>query len=79
MSSLFSNLKINFYVSRRSKYVHIGLDFALFTLKDHDKIISEIQDFMFDKLDERFRFCFPRLVPTVKWEYDYIVFKERKD
>ena len=53
----------------------MGLDFALFTLKDHDKITSEIQNFMFDELDERFKFCFPRLVRAVKWEYDYIVFK----
>ena len=79
MSSLFPNLKINFYVSRRSKYIHMRLDFALFTLKDHDRIISEIKDFVFDELNERFNFCFPQLVPTVKWKYNYIVFKKRKD
>ena len=79
MSSFFPNLKINFYVSRRSKYVHMGLDFTLFTLKDHDRINNEIKDFMFDELDELFKFCFPQLVPTVKWKYDYIVFKKRKN
>ena len=57
----------------------MGLDFALFTLKDHDRITSEVKDFMFDELDERFKFCFPQLMPTVKWKYDYIVFKKRKD
>ena len=55
------------------------LDFELFTLKDHDRVISEIRDFIFDELDERFKFLFPQLVPTVKWKYDYIVFKKRKD
>ena len=79
MSSLFPNLKINFYVGRRSKYVHMGLDLVLFTIKDHDRIINEIKDFMFDELNERFKFCIPQLVPTVKWKYDYIVFKKRKD
>ena len=65
MSSLFPNLKINFYISRRSKYVHTGLDFALFTLKDDDRIIDEINGFMFDELDERFKFCFPQLVMEI--------------
>lgn len=70
MSSFFPNLKIKFYVSRRSKYIHMGLDCALFTLKAYDKIIAEIKDFMHDELDERFKFCFPQLVPTVKWKYN---------
>ena len=56
VNSLFPNLNICFYVSRRSKYVHMGLDHALFTLKDYTNIIAEIQDFMFDELDERFTF-----------------------
>ena len=57
----------------------MGLDFALFTLKDHDRIFSEIKDFMFDELDECFKFCFPQLMPIVKWKYDYKVLKKRKD
>ena len=57
-NSLFPNLNIRFYVSRRSKCVHMGLDCALFTLKDHTSIIAEIKDFMFDELDKRFTFCF---------------------
>ena len=32
--------------------MHMGLDLALFTIKDHDKVINEIKDFMFDELDE---------------------------
>ena len=47
-NSLFPNLNIRFYVTRRSKYVHMGLDCALFTLKDYSSIIDEIKDFMFD-------------------------------
>ena len=57
----------------------MGLDFALFTLKDHDRIISKIKDFMFDQLDECFKFCFPQLMPIVKWKYDYKVLKKKKD
>ena len=79
LNSFFPSLNIRFYVSRRSKYVHMGLDYALFTLKDHTNIISEIKDLMFDESDERFTFCFPQLVPTVKWKYDYIIFKRKVD
>ena len=79
MNSLFPNLKLNFYVSKRSKYVHMGLDLPLFSIKDHDRIINEIKEFMFDELDERFKFCFPQLVLTVKWKYNYTKFKKRKD
>ena len=55
----------------------MGLDCALFTLKDYSGIIAEIKDFMFDELDKRFSFCFPQLVPTAKSKYDYIVFKKK--
>ena len=44
----------------------MGLDLALFTIKDHDKVINEIKDFMLDELDERFKFCFAQLVATTK-------------
>ena len=47
--------------------------------KDFDKkeIIAEIKGFMIEGLDERFNFVFPQLVPTVKWKYNYIVFKKK--
>ena len=72
LNSLFPNLNIRFYVSGRSKYVHMGLDCALFTIKDYSGIIAEIKDFMFDEFDKRFSSCFPQLVHTVKWKYDHI-------
>ena len=55
----------------------MGLDCALFTIKGYSGIIAEIKDFMFDELDKRFSFCFPQLVRTVKWKYDYIIFKKK--
>ena len=77
LNSLFPNLSIRFYVSKRNKYVHMDLDCALFTLKDYSDIIAEIKDFMSDKLDKRFSFCFLQLVHTVKWKYDYIILKKK--
>ena len=40
---LFPSLNIRFYVSRRSKYVNMGLDCALFTLKDHSNILMRLR------------------------------------
>ena len=48
-------------------------------IKDHTNIISGIKDLTFDESDEHFTFCFPQLVPTVKWKYDYIIFKRKVD
>ena len=76
MKSLFPGIKIHFYISRRSKYVHMGLDFPLFTLQGHDRIIAEIKDFVHNELDERLTFCFPQLIPTVKWKFDYIIYNK---
>ena len=59
LNRFFPNLNIHFYVSRKSKYVHMGLDCVLFTLKDYTNIIAESKDFMFDELDKHFTFCFP--------------------
>ena len=74
---LYPNLNIAFHVSRRSKYVHMGLDSPLFTLKVFTNIISEIKDFMSEDLDKRFSIVCSRLVHTVCWKYDYIVFKKQ--
>ena len=38
MVNIFPNLNIHSYVSKRSKYVHMGLDCALCTLKYHENI-----------------------------------------
>ena len=41
----FPYVKFGFYLSRRSSYVHMGLDFALFSLKNYSKIIAEVNYF----------------------------------
>ena len=55
----------------------MSLDCALFILKNYSGIIAEMKDFMFDELGKRSSFCFRQLVHTVKWKYDYIIFKNK--
>ena len=59
LSKLFPTAKIKLYDSRRSNYVHMIIDRPLFVLDDYEKIVSEIQDFMYEQLDERFKLVFP--------------------
>ena len=69
----FPEIKMAFYVSKRTNYVHIGLGSPLFSYSRHSQMTDTIQSFMPDELDERF----PQLLSTVKWKYDYIFFQKK--
>ena len=66
----FPKIKINFFVSRRTKLVHMALDIALFLFSTHNSIVSEILEFMKEKLDDKWKTIFPTLVSTIRWKYD---------
>ena len=77
LSKLFPAAKIKFYVSRRSNYVRLGVDRPLLVLDDHEKIVSENKNLCMNSY-LNFKFLFPRLINTVHWKFDYIVFEKRK-
>ena len=74
----FPALSISLYVNRKCKLVHMGIDYALMSIQVRYELISSIEDFERQNLDERFRFLFPNLIHTTHWKHDYIIF-ERKD
>ena len=39
------------------------------------ELILSIEDFEREKLNEPFRFLFPKLIHTTHWKYDYIIFE----
>ena len=78
IKEIFPEAKMNFYVSRRKSYVHMGLDSPLFLYTRNQQITDELCSFMSDELDKRFKPVFPNLVATVKWKYDYIIFQKKK-
>ena len=51
------------------------MDYPWMSTEVPHELISSIEDFEKENLDERFRFLFPN---TTHWKYDYIIFK-RKD
>ena len=73
----YPNIDFDFYLSRRSRFAHMGLNLPLISIPDHLKIIKFIQDFWQEnKEDDMFSFCSPRLIAATKFKYDYIIFEK---
>ena len=70
----FPEIKIDLYVSRRTKLVHMALDIPLFSFSRHNSIVSEIHEFMKEELDDKWKPMFLMLVSTIRWKCDYNIF-----
>ena len=71
----FPELDFGFYVSRRNRYAHMGSNIALHRIPDYQKIIDNIKTLWYEKKkDDKFTFCEPYLIASMKWKYDYIIF-----
>ena len=55
---------IGFYLSRRCKFVHMGLDVLLYSIRNYSDLIDEINKFL---SMVGFELVYPQLVLTVKW------------
>ena len=73
----YPDINFEFYVSQRSKFVHMGLDMQLISIVEHREIIGFIEDFWNEnKEDDIFKICVPRLTAATKFKYDYIIFEK---
>ena len=55
----------------------MGLEKALLLYSEHKNIISDIENFWFRNKDKEFEFLKPPiLVKTVKWKFDYLLFRK---
>ena len=71
----YPDLVVELYLSRRSKFVHLGLDIPISQIFDQEKFISTIKNLWDNKkTDEKFKFVDPYLIHATKWKYDYIIF-----
>ena len=68
---------VGFYLSRRSKFVHMGLDSPLYSIKNYPDLIEEINKFL--AMESCFELIYPQLVLTVKWKFDLITAKKLKN
>ena len=74
----FPTLNVSLSVNRRHTFFYTDIEYPLISAKFPYKLISSIENFERENLDELFRFIFPKLIHTTHWKYDYIIF-ERKD
>ena len=73
----YPDVELNFYLSRRSKYVHMGSDVPLSKIKNIEKILQQIENlWLVKKTDDKFGYCEPYLIASAKWKYDYIIFRK---
>ena len=77
MKEKFPEVEMDFYVSIRKNYVHMGLKNPLFLYTQNQQITDELWSFMSDELDKRFKLMFSQLIATVKWKYDYAIFQKK--
>ena len=73
----YPDIEFQFYLSRRSKFAHMGLDVPLISINNHLKLVKFIQDYWEqNKDDDMFSFCTPRLISDTKFKFDYIIFQK---
>lgn len=51
LSKKFPGIDVGFYLSRRSGFVHMGLDVSLYSLKNYSHFTKEIYSFLSKDLD----------------------------
>ena len=73
----YPDINFEFYLSRRSKFIHMGLDMPLISIVNHREILKVIENYWNDnKGDDLFKICVPRLIAATKFKYDYIIFEK---
>ena len=70
-------IRLKFYASRRKRYIHMGLEKALLSYPEHNRILTDIEEIWLCYKNNDFELVkLPRLVRTVRWKSDYIVFRK---
>ena len=75
----FPDITVGFYLSKRSKYLHMGLEQSPSSIENYKNFKEEIYKSLSVKLDSKFKMIdLLLLVPTVTWRYGYILIKYNK-
>ena len=77
LNKKYPHIEMDFHVSRRRRYVHKGFEKALLSYSEYKKILDDIENFRLQNKDKELEFVKPPiLVKTVKWKFDYILFRK---
>ena len=86
-SKLEFNLKQKFpeipleeiYYSRRRKYIHFAFEKVIHNFERKNEFLKEVENFYENNLRKDFILIKPmKLINTIKWKRDYVVFRKRK-
>ena len=74
----FPEIPTEIYYSRRRKLVHLALDKSFDQYQNYLDLLKEIGEFYKKHFRNEFEFCNPiRIIHTIKWKFDYVIFRKR--
>ena len=77
ISLTYPDLHRQFYISKRSKNICMGLNRSLLLVTNNQEIISDIYDhFNSNHWKFKVRFVYLTVSNTTKWKFDYIIYKK---
>ena len=79
LNDKYPRIDFDFYLLRRAQNAHIGLNYSLLTLHIYEQIISDIDELWLMKRHMKFKFILLQLIHTVKWKFDYIIFRKNTE
>ena len=78
MKKRYPEIGFSFYLSKRKKNVHMGLEMPLMNYTNCLRIVSDIEDIWREKKsNDTYKFVNPKLIHTTKWKFDYIIFPKK--
>ena len=76
----FPEIPIDVYYSKRRKHIHFAFEDRLSNYGRKKEFLEEVEKFYSQHLKKDFEFLSPmRIIHTIKWKFDYIVFRKRKN
>ena len=78
LNEKYPNLKVDFYVSCRNWYGHMGLDQPLHSISYCEKFINDIESIWIARKHNNDSFvCLSWTDSFRKWKHDYLILKEK--
>ena len=67
------------YYSRRRKYIHFAFAKVIYEFERKNEFLKEVEKFYENNLRKDFIIIKPmKLINTIKWKSDYVVFRKRQ-
>ena len=74
----YPEINLEIYYSRRKKLIHLALDKTIDQYQNYIDFLNEIESFFERHFKSEFEFCKPiKIINTIKWKFDYVIFRKR--